>query len=184
MSITANEIRIESERVVLKPLSLNDAPVLFDYRSRPEIYRYQSWFPENLVEAVAFITLYSVDSVIEIGRWKQLGIYARSGAVLLGDCGFCVQADGQAEIGYTISPQYQRKGFGQEAVQALTEYLFRTIRLRRLTAKTDPDNMGSIRLLKKAGFRQEALIRKNVKIRGEWKDDLIFTLIRKSGEIN
>jgi len=174
------DIRIETDRTFLKPLSLKDVAVFFKYHSQAEVYQYQSWLPENFEEARLFIIRYSLDSFIELEHWKQLGIYGRSDAVLLGDCGFCIKAGGQAEIGYTISPQYHRQGFGLEAVWALVCYLFETLGLLRLTAKTDPANIGSIKILKKIGFQQVALIEKNVKIRGEWKDDLVFTLLRKS----
>jgi len=180
MSKPIKDIRLETDRTFLKPLSLKDAAVFFKYRSQTEVYRYQSWLPGNFEEARSFIIRYSLDSFIELEHWKQLGIYARADATLLGDCGFCLHDGGQAEIGYSISPQYHRQGFGLEAVRALVRYLFDTLGLQRVTAKTDPANIGSIKILKKIGFRQEILLEKNIKIRGEWKDDLVFTLFRKS----
>ncbi len=99
--------------------------------------------------------------------------------LLIGDCGFCRTDAEQTEIGYTISPDFQRQGFGAETVRGLVNYLFAEFDVHRITASTDPDNMPSMALLEKVGFRKEGCFRKSIKIRGEWKDDLLYALLRE-----
>jgi len=168
---------IESERILLKPMSKADAAALFAYRSLPEVYQYQSWAPKNLEEADEFISRYSLSKEIVVGQWKQLGIYNRSDSVLMGDCGFCIFEEEQAIIGYTISPEFQRKGFGFEVTNLLVDYLFEKYNLHRLVAKTDPDNIASIKILEKIGFRKEGHSIKCVKIRGKWEDDVTYAIL-------
>ena len=167
---------ISTKRTLLKPLSIDDAKNLFSYRSLLEVYKYQCWAPENISDAEDFIRTYSINEGIIEGHWKQFGIYSIKYKSLIGDCGFRIQSDDQTEIGYTIVPSYQRKGIGSEVVESLIYFLFNEMFIQRIIAKTDPENIGSIKVLERLGFRKEAHLVKNVKIRGEWKDDLVYSI--------
>ncbi|OGU62416.1 MAG: hypothetical protein A2V66_17155 [Ignavibacteria bacterium RBG_13_36_8] len=170
---------ISTKRTLLKLLSVDNAKDLYAYRSLPEVYKYQSWFPKNISDAEDFIKDYSSHHDFEVEGWKQFGIFLIEDNTLIGDCGCCIQPDNQAEIGYTISPQYQRKGLGSEVVESLINFLFRELSLRKIIAKTDPENIGSIKVLEKFGFRKEAHLVRSVQIRGEWKDDLVYVILRE-----
>jgi RimJ/RimL family protein N-acetyltransferase len=170
---------IETERTLLRPLSRPDAPELFSYRSLPEVYRYQNWVPRDLDDALDFILRYSVNPAMEEDDWRQLGIYRKAGDALIGDCGLRVFAPGEAEIGYTIAPPHQLQGFGSEVVRSLVSYLFEERHVRRLIARTDPANIGSIRILKRTGFRMEAHSPATVEIEGERENEFIFSVLRE-----
>ena len=58
-----------------------------------------------------------------MGDWHQLGIYLAESEELIGDCGFKLLDENRAEIGYTIAPDYQNRGFGFEAIQSLLNFL-------------------------------------------------------------
>jgi RimJ/RimL family protein N-acetyltransferase len=165
---------ILTERLILGPLLLNDAPVLFSYRSDVSVCKYQSWKPKQLKEAVTFIKKYAINSEIEIGKWKQLAIRLKTNLDLIGDCGFLLYNKRKVEIGYTIAPGYQNRGFALEAVNGLLFYLFNDLKIRLVIAQTDPENNPSIALLKKIGFCEKA------KLSGKTgKDDLYFELSKK-----
>ncbi|MGD8998349.1 MAG: GNAT family N-acetyltransferase [Anaerolineae bacterium] len=170
---------IETERTLLRPLSRQDAPALLSYRSLPEVYRYQHWAPGELDEALDFIVRYCVNPAIEEDDWRQLGIYHKAGGALIGDCGFRILEGEQAEIGYTIAPGHQRQGFGSEVVTSLVSYLFQEHHLQRVIARTGPDNIGSIRILRRIGFRQEVPSPRGVGTGGEGKEDLVFSTLRE-----
>ena len=170
---------IRTKRTLLKPMSIEDAADLFAYRSLEEVYNYQSWFPKNISEAEEFIRKYSSDDMIR-DQWKQFGIYSVDERKLIGDCGYCFQSDSQTEIGYTIAPLHQRKGFGAEAVSALITFIFDETSSDTLIAKTDPMNLASITLLERLGFNQTAYMKRSILIRGEWKDDRVFAMYRET----
>ena len=169
---------ISTQRTLLQPLPLEDAEALFSYRSLPDVYRYQCWAPKTVSDAEDFIKTYSLHSEIVEGRWRQFGIYAADDRSLLGDCGFCPQDGNQAEIGYTIAPPFQRRGLGTEVVKSLVDYLFKEVSIHKIIAKTDPENVGSIKVLENLGFRREAHLKRSVQIRGEWRDDLVYAVLR------
>ena len=168
------KIVIHTPRTILKKLRLKDASTLFAYRSLPEIYRHQGWYPAKLSDAEDFIRKYSIETEGKVGDWVQLGIYAEADTTLMGDCGYHVLSDSEAEIGYTIAPQYQGKGYATEIVSSLLDYLYTEAHFAKITASVDPENALSIRVLEKTGFRKDRLLKQSIEIRGEWKDDLIF----------
>ncbi len=174
---------ITTERLVLKPMALEEAELFYTYRSMEEVKKMQGWFPESLEDAELFIAKYSRSGEPIVGTWKQFGIYLHDSGLLIGDCGFNMFEEEQAGIGYTISPEFQRKGYGSEAVAGMLKHLFERMKLHRVMASTDPANYSSISLLEKLGFRKEGEFKKSIKINGEWKDDLAFGLLKEEYEM-
>lgn len=155
-----------------------DSPQLFAYRSLPEVYNFQTWAPETPGEAEQFVENYTLTLPLITGRWQQLGIFLRSHGNLIGDCGFCLTAENQAKIGYTIAPDFQRQGIATEVVNGLVQYLFQETTIHKIIALSDPENIGSIRVLQRTGFKQTDLLHNSIMIRGEWKDDAVYTISR------
>ena len=61
-------------------------------------------------------------------------------------------ADGMAEIGYGISPEYEGRGYATEAVRAMVEWAAAQAGVKRIEAETELDNCASQRVLEKVGF--------------------------------
>lgn len=166
---------IYTERLKLKKLNPTDAEVLFGYRSDPEVYNYQSWLPASVKDAEEFIKTYSNFTEWIPGQWKQLGIYLEKDE-LIGDVGLHVIDLTEIELGFTIAPTHQRKGYAEEALTGVINSLRVEKGIAKFIGITDPGNIPSISLLKKLGFEQTEHLKKSSLIRGEWKDDLVFKL--------
>ena len=61
-------------------------------------------------------------------------------------------ADGAAEVGYGVLPEFQGRGYATEAVSAVTAWALSQPGVRCITAETEEDNAASQQVLKKAGF--------------------------------
>jgi ribosomal-protein-alanine N-acetyltransferase len=83
------------------------------------------------------------------------------------------------EIGYRLVPQARNKGYCTEAARVLVDFLFLSKNIVRIQAKTNPRNVASQRVLEKAGFKREGLIRKDVFIRGQWQDSVLYSIFRE-----
>lgn len=90
-----------------------------------------------------------------------------------------VKADGRVGIGYDLLAEERGKGHATEAVQIITDYLFLTKNIVRIQAETDPENKASWRVLEKAGFSKEGVMRKAFFTRGQWKDTAMYSLLRE-----
>ena len=86
---------------------------------------------------------------------------------------------GYLEIGFTVVPEERGKGYCSEAVKIMVDYLFLSNSLSRIQALTDTRNLASQRVLEKAGFMKEGLLRKAAFIRGEWRDLFIYSILRE-----
>jgi RimJ/RimL family protein N-acetyltransferase len=82
-------------------------------------------------------------------------------------------------IGYTLVPSERAKGYGSEAIQIMVDYLFLHKNIVRIQAETHPENIASQRVLEKAGFRKEGIIRKSFFSRGVWRDTAMFSVLRE-----
>ena len=99
-------------------------------------------------------------------------------APFIGDCGINIGADKRlAQIGYTIAHEHWKQGYATEIVQSLVAYGFSRLKVHRITASVDPRNVGSCRVLEKAGFTREALFRQSEWFKGGWADDAVYAIL-------
>ncbi|HWJ77546.1 MAG TPA: GNAT family protein [Niallia sp.] len=82
-----------------------------------------------------------------------------------------------AIVGYVLDQDQNGKGYMTEAVKQLVDFAFKELHLHRLEAGVMPHNIGSIRVLEKAGFHKEGIAKSNVKINGQWKDHQVLAII-------
>lgn len=82
-----------------------------------------------------------------------------------------------AFVGYFLDNKHNGRGYTTEAVKLIVKYAFEELKLHRVEAGVMPRNIGSIRVLEKAGFEKEGLARKNVKINGKWEDHQQMAII-------
>jgi len=75
-----------------------------------------------------------------------------------------------AYLGYYIGAHYAGKGYMTEALQLTLRYAFTKLKLHRLEANIQPDNVASIALVKRAGFILEGYSKRYLKISGRWRD--------------
>ncbi len=85
--------------------------------------------------------------------------------------------DKRVEIGYIIDPAHHRKGIATEAVSAMLDFCFGELRLHRVQAFTHLDNIASRKLVEKLGFRREGLLRDNLRVGDDWRDDVLYALL-------
>jgi RimJ/RimL family protein N-acetyltransferase len=168
---------VRTERLGLRRFTTADAEVFGAYRSLPEVARYQSWdAPVSRTEALALVEQFAQGDPTAPG-WFQYAIDLDG--VLIGDVGLNLHDNlMQAELGFTVSPAYQRHGYATEAVRGLLDQLFGERNLHRVSAECDARNTASARLLERVGFQHEGLRRSNSWFKGEWTDDLLFGLLR------
>ena len=100
---------------------------------------------------------------------------------VIGDCAIKVISidNRQGEIGFTLNPQYQGKGFATEAAKAILSFGFQQLNLHRITAICDVRNKPSYRLMERLGMRQEAHFRQNCLVKGEWCDEFVYAILKQ-----
>ena len=169
---------LTTQRTFIRPIESADATAVFHYRSDAETNKYQGFIPKTIQEVEAFIAKNSNQININ-NTWFQLVIVEESTNQIIGDIGIhFIGDDGfQCEIGCTLNKNYHKKGFATETLQAVISYLFKDLTKHRIITSIDPENINSIRLIERLGFRKEAHFKKSLWIKGEWVDDVIYALL-------
>ena len=175
-----NSIELTTKRILIRPISIEDKRALFEYRSNPDINKYLSFVPKNLEDIEHFIKKCPSEFNLQ-GTWFQLVLVLKDSQKLIGDIGVhfleTETENKQVEIGYTLNPKFQNKGYAAEALHEIIDYLFTSLNKHRITASVDPMNERSIHLIEKLGFRREAHFKKSLFFHGEWVDDLVYALL-------
>jgi aminoglycoside 6'-N-acetyltransferase len=139
--------------VVLRRLHVEDLAAFHAYRSDAAVGRYQGWSPMSKSEALVFITAMAAATLFEPGTWAQLAIGRAEDGSLVGDLGLLVAENSdQAEIGFTLAPAAQGRGFGSAAVAEAIRLLFEETGVPRVVAITDARNTSSVELLERVGM--------------------------------
>jgi len=96
----------------------------------------------------------------------------------LGDIGLQISAKfrEEADIGYTVIPQAQGKGYASEALRAVCGYAFSQAGVKAINAYVLADNAGSVRVLEKQGFVRTQVLEKAYEINGVRYDDWVYRL--------
>jgi ribosomal-protein-alanine N-acetyltransferase len=147
--------------LVLRQTVPGDAADLFSYSSDPEVMKYDS--PSvpmrEMAEAVAAIEnsrqrFVSKESI----NWS---IVFKDENRVIGSLGFYFldRVYYKVDLGYTVARPYWRRGIATEAGRALLQFGFETLHLHRINVDTRIDNIASVRLMEKLGFRYEGVRR-------------------------
>jgi RimJ/RimL family protein N-acetyltransferase len=81
-------------------------------------------------------------------------------------------------IGINLMPEARGRGYGTRAQRLLVCYLFAHTSVARIDADTEVENVAERRALEKAGFTQEGVIRRAVFRNAQWRDGVVYSILR------
>jgi len=151
---------LETKRLALRQLSLDDAPFILALLNEPSYLRFiGDKGVRTLDDARNYILTGPMDSYDRHG----FGLYLttkKDDATPIGVCGLLKRESLDApDIGYAFLPPHWSKGYAFEAAAEVLAYARSALGLRRIVAVVSPDNESSVRLLEKLGLRFERMVR-------------------------
>lgn len=145
---------IVTERLSIAPLTVDDLTSFVRYRQEPTVAQFQSWDTTySLAQGADLIASQAGVTFPAPGGWLQIGIRLLNSNELVGDLALhALDELGQFELGFSLAPEHQGRGYAKEAAGALLGVLFREHGAERVIADTDQRNHSSTKLLEKLGF--------------------------------
>lgn len=183
MSIEAklkNMPEMETDRLLLRKITLDDVDDLFEFSSDPDVSRYMRWETnEAKEETMAFVR--AVIQGYGNGTSGDWAIVHKKHKKVIGTCAFVSWSNEhqKAEIGFILHQGYWGQGFALEAVTTFITYGSEVLKLNRIEGHCDPENIGSEKVMRKAGMTFEGVLRKNERIKGEFSDTKIFSILKE-----
>ncbi|ULQ55249.1 GNAT family N-acetyltransferase [Flavihumibacter rivuli] len=175
-----DQLTIETDRLKIRNLVIPDLIDFHSYRSDPEVTKYQGFDVFTLEEAKAFILENAEKKFGVAGQWVQYGIELKSTGKLIGDCAIKLNINDIriGEIGITISPREQNRGYAKESLTSILDFLFNIEGFNRVTEIVDAGNIASIELLKSVGFREEGLFIESIYFKGKWCSEFQYAMLK------
>jgi RimJ/RimL family protein N-acetyltransferase len=180
LSVLRPTYPISTDRLLLRPLTADDADALLAYRSQPEVCRYVPFEPMSRTEILDRITgQWAATELTEEGQALTLGIELAATGELIGDVVLFWHSRKHAggELGYIIHPGFGGRGYATEAARAMLGLGFDDLGLHRIVARIDERNITSAQLCRRLGMRQEARLVLNEVFKGEWSTELDFAML-------
>ncbi len=170
---------LTTERLVLRPMTMDDAADLFAVFSDPAVVRYWSAEPWT---SISFAEQ-SIGRALENYREQsevRFGIALRDTGSLIGTVNLhhVFPQNRRCEIGYALGSPHWGKGYATEALTAALDYGLYELHLNRIEADIDPRNAASAGVLERLGFRKEGYMPERWFVHGEMADTINYGLLR------
>lgn len=171
-------LEIKTKRLLLREFRRDDAADMFHgWMGDERVARHTSWYAHTSIDDTRAYIAYILNQ--DAGKSYNWVIVLDKKPI--GTINVCY-IDEYAEIcgvAYALAYDFWGKGIASEALKAVIRYLFDRVNCRRIIAGCDAANIGSRRVLEKAGMKQEACLRQQIRRKdGSFGDDLQFGLFK------
>jgi [ribosomal protein S5]-alanine N-acetyltransferase len=171
---------LETERLILRKIRLEDAKDIYHYGAQPEVSKYCIWETHKSVDdALSFIN--SAILKYENNEPSDWALYHKVDRRVMGAIGYVwVSPENmRCEVGYAISHDYWNKGYTTEALKAFIKYSFDVACLHRIEARCYYENVGSYRVMEKAGMKFEGLLEDQMYVKGDFWSMKLYAIINR-----
>jgi len=168
---------LQGKSVNLKVIEKEDLPILVEWFNNPDFFGEYNpiWQTSKTDMEKSYENRNSSET-------KTFIIEKKDGSKIGYIIHFNVVWDGigkLATIAYSLEPTERGKGYGTEAAQIIVDYLFLCKEIPCIQATAHIKNIASQRVLEKVGFKKEGIIRKRFYIRGEWNDQVLYSILKE-----
>jgi ribosomal-protein-alanine N-acetyltransferase len=151
-------IKLETERLLMRPFSLDDKESIFNIMKDKEMFEYtpdEPWKSFDNAEGFINLVLWLYDSEHEAFR-HFFAVTEKESERIIGMCGVGgIDYDrSENEVFYHIGNDYWGKGYATEAAAAMLGYYFEQLGLSKIIGAVHPENKASIRVMDKIALKR------------------------------
>lgn len=142
-------VRIETERLIIRPFQEKDAAGLLDYLSHPRVNCFLDEKLDTFEEAIAAVKQRSQDET-------QFAVCLKETDAIIGNLFAMKEEPDTYSVGWQFNEKSEGKGYAMESAKSLFNSLFCEMKARRIIAYVEEDNVRSQKLCERLGMRKEA----------------------------
>lgn len=173
---------LETSRCILRPISLEDAPYLFDYYQKDIVVKYLPFKPHKTIsDTKKFIKLFFLKNYKE-GKIGHYAIVLKEENVVVGNVGFnnISPSSKEGEMGICINPYYWGHNLSTELAKEMIRYGFEDLGLQKIFAITFEDNKYSQKPLEVLGFNYTKTFNKKLYSKSQYVKCHRYEMLRSS----
>lgn len=160
---------IETERLILRDASVDDAEDMFEYAKLEEVTKYLSWKPHlSVKDSEKLLEMLSKEAK-EKDSYALKVIVLKENDKMIGTIDARIFGDGlkEAEFGYCLNPKYWNKGYMSEALKAFIQALHKELSVENVFGSFERENIASKRVMQKNEMYYYETVRRVFKNKGE-----------------
>jgi RimJ/RimL family protein N-acetyltransferase len=147
------QVIIETERLLLREFTLDDAELVYTLNSDPEVTRYTGDPIRDIAQAREVIEQKLIPQYV-LQKMGRFAVLVKPTHEFIGWCGLKFRPErNEIDLGYRFMRSAWGKGYATEAARACLDHGFQTLEVRRVVGHSMPDNIASIRVLENCGMR-------------------------------
>ncbi|WP_044640101.1 GNAT family N-acetyltransferase [Risungbinella massiliensis] len=167
-------MNIKTTRLVIRKFEFEDWQDVYEYTSNINVMKY---IPEGVFteeDAKKFVN----DNIGE--NAEKFPVVLKDEKMVIGHIAFFKYfGEHTYEIGWVFNPKYYNKGYASEAAKAILEFGFTKMKLHRIIATCQPENVASYRVMEKIGMRREGYFKKCIPYGKEWWDEYYYAILEE-----
>jgi RimJ/RimL family protein N-acetyltransferase len=169
-------IYIESDRLIIREMQVDDFDSIHAYASLEDILIYEVWGPNSESDTRDFIKLAKTTQEDSPRTTFELVVEQKATKKVIGGFGLRILKGNKlkANFGYIIHPDYWNNGFATEACKLGTQYLSKRYGIQTFVATCDVGNLASKRVLEKCGMHLIKRLDQHIRMKGRLRDTFYF----------
>lgn len=170
---------METGQLILRKIEAEDAKDLFEFLSDASVNQYMTHNPfENIVQVQRLIN--GMQQCFEAKQKILWGIAKKDAKKIIGYCGYHAfdESNLTGEVSFCLAKDHWGQGIMTDAVRAIIPFGFHKIELNRIEAKSMPGNTAAFKVLEKAGFQKDGLIRQGLLKNQTFHDLYLYSILK------
>ncbi|XOQ48934.1 MAG: hypothetical protein ACFWUM_08520 [Eubacteriales bacterium] len=171
---------IRTERLILRPFTLDDAEDMYQYAKDPEVTKYARWKPHESIQDSLNLLEEWIKSYSNPGYYSW-AIARKEDNRMIGCIGITnvSDIDESGEVGYWLGKSWWGRGIMTEALKAVIRFVFEQCEFNRLEACHSVNNPASGCVMQKAGMTFEGIAREKCKSNAGFQDCRVYAILKK-----
>jgi len=149
------KVKLESERLLIRPFQLGDEVAMYELNSNPIVQKYTGDTIIHSVEEAKKLLINVVFEDYKKHGYGRLAVIYKPDNKLIGFTGikYLPEAGGESDLGYRFLPEYWGKGIATESSKMSLKFGFEKLKLKKIIGFTEIENSASTNVLLKMGFK-------------------------------